>query len=333
MNVENIRVSIGSAAVLGLYQTDKFKVLPTTCYLMTYIKGHCTANCGFCPQARESKSSMEKLSRISWPIFPFKNFLTKLKYMPTKDRFKRICIQTLNYPNNYEDLIEIVSKIRENVNIPISVAIPPMPKEELQNLKLVGVEKVGIALDAANSNIFNKIKGKDVKGPYRWEEHFKALKEALEIFSLSNVTTHIILGLSESEKDVLSLIDQLYNLKINVSLFAFTPIKGTKLENLCQPNLIYFRKLQLGRFLLLNGILKFQDLVFNSKDELVKYNINKKELWSIIENNNAFETSGCPGCNRPYYTSKPTGPFYNYPRKLKIDEKEEIYNQIMNYVN
>jgi len=94
MAINKIRVSIGSASVLGLYESKRFKDIPTTCYLMTYKSGHCTANCGFCPQARESRSSIELLSRVSWQIISFKDFLTKLNYMPLTKRFKRICIQT-----------------------------------------------------------------------------------------------------------------------------------------------------------------------------------------------------------------------------------------------
>ena len=118
MVIDKIRVSIGSASVLGLYESKGFKDIPTTCYLMTYKEGHCTANCGFCPQARESGSSIELLSRVSWPIFSFKEFLTKLNYLLPTKRFKRICIQTLNYVQNFQDLIEIVSQIRKNCEIP-----------------------------------------------------------------------------------------------------------------------------------------------------------------------------------------------------------------------
>ena len=57
------------------------------------------------------------------------------------------------------------------------------------------------------------------------------------------------------------------------------------------------------------------------------------ELKNIIDNTYAFFTSGCPGCNRPYYTSKPSGPIYNYPRMLKEKEKEEIYELLHTIVN
>ncbi|MCD6446521.1 hypothetical protein J7L49_07040, partial [Candidatus Bathyarchaeota archaeon] len=66
---EKIRVSLGSAIVIGLLD-GKLDAAPTTAYILTYRNGKCIANCGFCPQARESKSRTDMLSRVSWPVFP-----------------------------------------------------------------------------------------------------------------------------------------------------------------------------------------------------------------------------------------------------------------------
>jgi len=129
------------------------------------------------------------------------------------------------------------------------------------------------------------------------------------------------------------LINELHNLKIKVSLFAFTPIKGTKLESLQQPDIIDFRKIQLGRYLLINQLKNLKDFTFNAKGDIIKFNLNKRELWNIVDETSAFLTSGCPGCNRPYYTSKPSGPIYNYPRKLTSNEKENIYQSLIKLVN
>ena len=333
MTIEKIRLSVGSASVLDLGALPQFKNPSTTCYVMTFTEGHCIANCGFCPQARSSRSSIEKLSRVTWPIFFFKDFLTKLKYMPFSKKFKRICIQTLNYPENFDDLIEIITQIRIHTNIPISVAIPPFLKEQLKELKIKGVERVGIALDGATSEVFEKIKGSKIGGPYIWEEHFQKLNEALEIFSPGFVSTHIIIGLEETEKQVIELIEELYNLGIIVSMFAFTPIKGTKFENIPQPAILSFRKLQLGRFLIFNNKRKLKDFTFNTRGQIININISKKDLNMIINDTNAFLTSGCPGCNRPYYTSKPSGPIYNYPRTLTEKEKVEIFELIHTFIN
>jgi biotin synthase len=157
--------------------------------------------------------------------------------------------------------------------------------------------------------------------------------EALEIFSEGFVSTHLIIGLGETEKEVIERIDELHNLKILISLFAFTPIKGTKLENKNQPSLLSFRKLQLGRYLIVNKDKTLKDFTFNMKGNLINLNINKMELKNIINDTNAFLTSGCPGCNRPYYTSKPSGPIYNYPRALTEEEKGEIYELLYKVVN
>ena len=329
--IENIRVSIGSAAVLGL-KAIEFPIAPTTCYIMTFKEGHCLANCGFCPQAREAKSSVEKLSRITWPIFFFRDFLIKLKNMPPQNSFRRICIQTLNYKENFKDLTEIITEIKSISNIPISIAIPPMSKEQLKELRSVGVQRIGIALDGASSEIFEKIKGKGVNGPYNWDHHMENIKTALEIFPEECVTTHIIVGLGETEKDITSIIKKLKDLKVLTSLFAFTPIKGTKLENCLQPELIKFRKMQLVRYLIIKENRDITDFTFNQKDNLVNINISRRKLKEIVDETNAFLTSGCPDCNRPYYTSRPSGPIYNYPRKLYEQEKAEIYRSLESFV-
>ncbi|TFF88323.1 MAG: radical SAM protein [Promethearchaeota archaeon] len=331
MKVEKVRVSLGSASVLGLVP-QKFKVLPSTCYIMTYISGKCSANCSFCPQSRSSKSTSNKLSRVTWPEFHFKQFLTKLSYLKPSERFKRICIQTLNYPNFFNDLVYIVKSIKDKVRIDISIAIPPISKDKLHELKSLGVERVGIALDAASKEIFRKVKGDLVKGFYKWEDHFNGLNEALKIFP-NGVSTHIIIGLGESQEDVINLLIKLKKLNILPSLFAFTPIKGTQLEYEAKPTIEDYRKLQLSRYLIFEDNRSLDDFTFNSKGKIVNINICKSNLYSIIEKSKPFQTLGCPNCDRPFYTSSPSGPFYNFPRKLNKDAREEIYSNLVRIVN
>jgi len=332
MGVEKIRVSIGSASVLGLYGGTSFKDPPTTCYIMTYHQGRCLANCAFCPQARDSSSSLELLSRVTWPIYNFKEVLTKLTYLPPNKRFKRICLQALNYAENFEDIKYIVKEIRKDNVTPISVAIPPFSEERLKELKRIGVDRVGIALDGSTEDVFEKVKGKRANGPYRWEHHFKMLETALDIFT-SKVSSHIIIGLGESSKEVVELIKQLNDLTITVGLFAFTPIKGTRLENLDPPELLRFRKIQLAMYLIVEEDRSLNDITFSMKGDIIKFNLNKAELLRIIQDTDAFHTTGCPGCNRPYYTSRPSGPIYNFPRKLTQSEIRSVYDSLIKFVN
>jgi biotin synthase-related radical SAM superfamily protein len=41
---------------------------------------------------------------------------------------------------------------------------------------------------------------------------------------------------------------------------------------------------------------------------------------SLPATGEAFRTSGCPDCNRPFYNEHPGGPLYNYPRPLTAEE-------------
>ncbi|MHA1689913.1 MAG: radical SAM protein, partial [Promethearchaeota archaeon] len=292
--VEKIRVSTGTAALLGL-NLRKFKILPSTCYFMTYHESRCSANCGFCPQAREAKASLDKLSRIIWPVFSFDEVLNKMKKSRASSKIKRICLQVINYKNFLADVYEIIYNLKKITKIPISVALPPVSINALNELENLGVDRVGIALDCATPELFDKIKGKSAKAPYSWENHMIMLKEALKIFP-NRVSTHLIVGMGETEQDIITQIFQLKKMQVLVSLFAFTPIKGTQLENLEQPSLVTFRKIQLARYLIFNDNKTINDFIFNSKGKLIKIKINKEQLKEITDEGNAFLTTGCPGC-------------------------------------
>ncbi|HUT17269.1 MAG TPA: radical SAM protein, partial [Acidobacteriota bacterium] len=51
-------------------------------------------------------------------------------------------------------------------------------------------------------------------------------------------------------------------------------------------------------------------------------------LTWIVETGKPFLTSGCPDCNRPFYNEKPSGPIYNYPRNIRLEEIEAIKRQL-----
>ncbi|MFX1451187.1 MAG: radical SAM protein [Promethearchaeota archaeon] len=321
--MEKIRVSIGTATILGLISC-KLDALPTTAYLMTYISRKCYANCAFCPQARESQTKAEFLSRIQWPIYSLEDVIKGFSKNEVKNTFKRICFQALNYPELFQDLIYLIKRLKNAQNLPISISIPPLNKNQLKELYNLGVNKIGIALDAATPEIFSKIKGKENKGPYEWDTHLKAIKEALNIFGAYNVTSHLIIGLGETEFEAASLIQTLFDIKVNIGLFAFTPVKGTLLETNSPPSLTNYRKIQLARYLIINKMTKIDNFRFDEEGNLIDFGINLEQLFKIVQNGVPFLTSGCPGCNRPYYNERPGQDLYNYPRPLSSQEKSKI---------
>jgi len=320
-------VSLGTAIVLGLLE-GKLDAEPSTAYLMTYRQGKCTANCGFCPQARTSKSSTELLSRVSWPAFPTQGVIDSLGKATGQGKIRRVCIQALNYPLVFTHLEALVKEIKKGLALPISVSCQPKTKADMEQLAAAGVDRLGIAVDAASETLFNKFKGLAVGGGYRWDALFRRLDEALAVFGKNKVSTHLIVGLGETEKEAAEFLQRCVDLGILPALFAFTAVRGTALEAKQPPKLESYRRIQVSRYLIVSGRTRVEKMQFNSESEITSYGLTKEGLNKIVESGLPFQTSGCPDCNRPYYNEKPSGPIYNYPRKLTEQEIEKIKSQL-----
>jgi len=325
---EKVRVSVGSAMALGLMR-GKLDALPTTLYLLTYRAGKCSANCGFCPQARESKSRADMLSRVTWPTFLTMQVLQKMKDITEKGLIKRICIQALNYPTVFGDVLNLVKEIRLVVDLPLSVSCQPFDEEEMKTLARIGVNRIGIPLDAATEEIFDKIKGSLVNNPYTWMKHQEALRKAVKIFGKGKVSTHLIVGLGETEKEMVRMIQRCVDNDVYPGLFSFTPVAGTALESGSQPSLDHYRRIQIAHYLITNGKARYENMAFNSDGCVNGFGVSKNKLLQTIRSGKPFLTSGCPDCNRPYYNERPGGHLYNYPRILMSEEIDEIEKQIL----
>jgi biotin synthase len=325
--VKKIRVSIGTAGVLGLLKLHS-DAEPTTAYLMTYTQRNCRANCAFCPQARQSSSSKELLSRVVWPAFPLALVVERIATKVREKKLRRVCMQSLNFPGFAKDISEIASSILSKVSVPISISCPPVPREKMEALKQLGVERIGLPIDGATQQIFDSIKGSAVKGPYHWQAHIESLKDALDVFGANKVSTHIIIGLGETEQDAVNIIQKLYDIGVNPSLFAFTPIKGTKLGDHKRPRIDQYRRVQLARYVILQGASSAQSMRFNSEGKIVDFGVSQENIDRFTSLGDPFMTAGCPNCNRPFYTESPMGPIYNYPRRLSNSEIRKALDEL-----
>ncbi len=318
-----IRVSTGTAIVLGIAE-GKLDAEPTTAYLMTYSADKCTANCGFCPQARDSKSSIQLLSRVTWPTYPTAQALIALATAVNHKTIRRVCIQTLNYSGVFEHTESLVSEIKGLVDVPVSVSFQPQTTENIARLKAAGVNRLGIAIDGATKAVFDQVKG----GCYCWENQFRLFEEALAVFGKGNVSTHVIIGLGETEQEAVEIVQRCVDLGVLPALFAFTPVRGTALEGSLAPDVPVYRRVQLARYLIVNGKTTRRNMTFDDNGKIVNYGLATTDLAPIIASGAPFQTSGCPHCNRPYYNEKPSGPIYNYPKKLSVKEIDKIREEL-----
>lgn len=328
-NPTMIRVSSGTEITLGL-RKGSLDVEPTTAYLLTYHPHRCTANCSFCTQARESTSDPNLLSRVSWPPHPLPTVIEALANVE-EGRVRRVCIQTVNYSQVINDIADVVSAIKERATLPISISCSPLEEAELDRLLEVGVERICIPLDAATEEIFDRVKGAGVGNTFTRGQGLTALKAALKWFGKGRVGSYIMVGLGETEQEAVGSIQELKDLGVHCSLFAFTPVSGIPMENQPKPSLEAYRRIQLACFLIGAGIAEYKRMSF--KDGILSdYGVEEKVLKAVIASGRPFQTRGCPDCNRPYYNESPLEVPYNYPRSLtpkEIHAAEAILKPIL----
>lgn len=319
--VDRVRMAFSTGVVLGLWR-GQLEVAPTTAHFLTYYKGRCSASCKFCPQARESTADLRMLSRVIWPHCALKKVLVALG--KNSNEFERICIQAVNYPNVVDDLCELVACVKSACGLPISVSCQPLRADDIERLAKAGVERVCVALDTATPELFEQIKG--TSSDYEWVMHMNALDAARSILG-NRVSTHLIVGLGESERDMVERIQLLHDRGITVALFAFTPIAGTQLSSHPRPDVASYRRIQLARFLIVNNLSGGERMRFES-GQIADFGVERGVLNRTVKSSEPFRTSGCPGCNRPFYNESPRGPIYNYPRKPTSEEITVIRNQL-----
>jgi len=259
------------------------------------------------------------LSRVIWPEYPVDEVRQALK----KSSVLRVCIQTVPYPGYTRSLARLLVALKE-AGKPVSVAITSVSRRVLQRLKDAGAERVGIGLDAASPKVFMR-----VKRGLTWSGVWRTIREALSVFGRGHVSCHLIAGLGESDLELTSTATVLVSMGCRVGLFALTPLPGTRMCAAERPSIERYRGLQLALYLIQEHGARARDFKFSSAGSLTGLG-----RWASLAESEAhslrpFLTSGCPGCNRPFYNESPLGPIYNYPSlSLAKRDEDEIAQQV-----
>ncbi len=306
-----MKVSIGTEIVLGL-KKNRADTLPTTAYLMMGEK--CSGSCLFCPQAGTSNSNRSLLSRVTWnkvntDIWPL------IERAFIQGRIYRTCIQVVNQPGILNTLIGEVSRARNLTGVPLCISGAVNSLQDAERLFQAGADRIAIALDAASPEVYKRVKGPN------FSKRLRLLEECAAIFP-RKVGTHLIVGLGETEQEMVNIIQRMYDMGISVGLFAFTPVKGSGMEKWPRPAVESYRRIQTAHYLIRMDICRKEDMVFHG-GELSELPLTNEKIKDILADGSAFLTSGCTGCNRPYYNESPNSTMFNYPRKLTDEEVKE----------
>jgi biotin synthase len=300
LNVARVNVSIGTAAVLGLADVP-MGVAPTTAYLM--LGGRCLMNCAFCAQARESQAGDLYLSRVSWPESDLDLVVERLAGAALQGDVRRACLQVTVTAAAFEQALSIISSVKAVTDLPFDVAILPRSLDQVRQLLEAGADHIGFGLDAACQRIYRQVKGGD------WSRTLALIEDTARAFP-GRPALHLIVGLGETEREMVERVQWAHDLGMTVGLFAFTPIRGTHLGDGAPPPLAVYRRMQAARWLVAHGRARFDEMTFDEAGRLVHLGASPSLTGE------PFQTSGCPDCNRPYYNERPGGTMYNYPRPL-----------------
>lgn len=308
---ESINPSLGTAGVLGLLdvrQTDP----PTTAYLM--LGGRCARDCAFCAQARSSHARADALSRIVWPSLDAQSVLDRMASAHAAGDLHRCCLQVTSAPGSVARALGMVRRIREHCpSLALSISVVVRSLDQVRQLLAAGADRIGIALDAATAPIYDAVKGPG------WDGMLAMLELAAAEFP-GRISSHLIAGLGETEAQMAASMQRLADQGITIGLFAFTPVPGTPMAHVAQPPLASYRRLQIARRLITQGAAHAEAFAYDARGHITRFGLSREQLDALLADGSAFQTSGCPECNRPYYNERPGGAIYNYPRPLTSEE-------------
>lgn len=334
---EYVRLSLAAAMTLKFEGGWFYRNARLGCInlLLTYKDG-CRANCSFCGLAAEKEQVQNGGSfiRVPWKTYRTDDVVEAIKNTP--ERVSRVCVSMVTHPNSVRDTLQICEKVVSSTEKMVSLLISPtvLKKDDLKNLKAAGADRIGVAVDCATEQLFDKLRGKGVSGPHKWNTYWKVYQESLDVFGKGKSGVHLICGLGETEKELVQTIDRAHDMGGFTHLFSFFPEKGSVMESVQSPPMEVYRRIQLARWLIDNDKSSFDKMTFDHSERIINFGVDDQPLDEIVDTGEPFETSGCPGfdgrtaCNRPYGNEKPGKDIRNFPFRLEPDDIRKVRNEL-----
>jgi lipoyl synthase len=342
---EYVQMSTAAAITLGIMKGRMYRCECTRCLnlLLTYPEG-CRANCAYCGLARHREAERNyadrNFIRVDWPAVPLEQVIDIVARDGTSSPFHRMCISMITHPRSDDDTRTVLRKWTDRIDpstIPVSILSNPttMTRDDVQQLHSLGAETFTVAIDAATPQIFDRTRGKGVQSPHTWSKYWEILLDARDIFGPRKFGAHIIVGMGETERDALRLVQKLVDLGGHSHMFCFFPEKGSLMDHLPATPRDQWRRVQLARYLIDYRGVRVEQMSFDSEGRVVGYGIAPDKLQEVVDAGIAFRTSGCPGkfrddvsaCDRPYGDSPPSN-IASYPFQPNGRDLRKIRRQL-----
>jgi biotin synthase len=332
-----MRMSLAAAMTLGFKPGIFYRNAKLYCInlLLTYNAG-CAARCAYCglSNTRSGKHHEKSFIRVPWPAYRTAEIIQRIA--GRQQGVKRICISQITHPRAIGDSLMLCRKLRSSFDIPVSLLISPtiVDRDDLIAFKSAGADKIGVAIDLATPELFDRYRGSGVKGPHRWTTYMHRLIDAIAIFGPRNAGAHFVTGMGETEKQMVAAIQQIQDMGGWTHLFSFFPEQGSQMGHHPMPTLDHYRRIQLARYLIDEDLSHAGRFGYDEYQKIANFGVPAATLDTVIASGEPFRTSGCPGgdgqvaCNRPFANSRPGPEMRNYPFPPTQSDIELIRGQL-----
>jgi biotin synthase-related radical SAM superfamily protein len=319
---EYAKMSQATAISLGLANGRMYRGAVNRCVnLLVHYPEGCSANCAYCGLAKKRPGTYKEKSfiHVDWPVYSMEEIIQTINRAPAY--VKRTCISMITNGKCRKDTIQMTRRLKTDTSIPISVLISPtiMDRKDLVAMKDAGADKIGVAIDLATPQLFDKYRGTGVSGPHKWEKYWEVLGAALDIFGSPHVGAHLMVGMGETEEQMVSLMQRLSRMGVMNHLFSFFAEKGSRLEDRPQPHWPTYLRVQLARYLIEEGLSSHEKMGFDEQGHVIDFGTDRELIVENVNVGTPFMTTGCLGpdgqvaCNRPFGNCLPDDKQWNYP--------------------
>ena len=320
-----VRISMAAAIELGLKPGRMLRGCRCGCInlLQNYPQG-CAANCSYCGLARERPGVAEENTfiRVSWPLYPTDLVAEKIAETEESLGVGRVCIAQVHHGQAYVDLVDMTRRVRRAApDVPISALVSSgtLNEERLAVIQDAGADIIGIGLDAASRTIFEGTRGRGVRGPHDWDQHWEIARAARKRFGPFRVNFHVVIGLGETDEELVDLFYKLGDEQIAAYVFSFNPEPGTAMQDAPRAPIARLRRIQLVKHLIEKEKLPREAITCDDDGSITKLDVRPEVARNAIRRGSPFMTDGCPNragevaCNRPFGSYRPGEEFRDYP--------------------
>lgn len=305
--------------------------------LLNYEDG-CRSDCAYCGLARTRPGPYEDKSfiRVEWPLLRTDDLVERMaRHQGT---LTRLCISMVTSARAFRDTCDITARIRARVSTPLSILVAPptLNRRRLERFKELGVDMIGFGVDAVTEDLFRRLRSDVPAGGagLRWSQYWDTVGHARDVFGPWKVNCHTLVGLGETDRDLLDIFVRLRDRQIWSYLFSFNPEPDSRMGTVPASPIRRWRRVQLLKHLVEGEGFGPAEFGFGDGGDLAVLRGDRSTVERAVASGVPFMTDGCPGeegepgCTRPYGSYRPSEPFRDYPFAPTAGDMEEIRGQL-----